>query len=117
MEERRATPRRRVFKAGSIEFDGASVDCTIRNLSPAGASLDIASPVGIPHEITLNMVTHQTRQRGYIVWRKERRVGMAFDPSQPFEAVAANKPLSDPQNAAPAANDPPPQARAADPQP
>jgi hypothetical protein len=78
MEERRATPRRRVFKAGSIEFDGASVDCTIRNLSPDGASLDIASPVGIPHEITLNMVTDHTRQHGYIVWRKERRVGMAF---------------------------------------
>jgi PilZ domain len=78
MEERRATPRRRVFKAGAIEFDGASVDCTIRNLSPAGASFDIASPVGIPHEITLNVVTHQTRQRGYVVWRKERRVGMAF---------------------------------------
>jgi hypothetical protein len=78
MEERRATPRRRVFKAAAIEFDGASVDCTIRNLSPDGASLDIASPVGIPHEVTLNVVTLQTRWRGYIVWRKEGRVGMTF---------------------------------------
>jgi hypothetical protein len=78
MEERRATPRRRVFKAGAIEFDGASVDCTIRNLSPAGAALDIASPVGIPHEITLNLVAHQARQHGYIVWRKDRRVSVAF---------------------------------------
>jgi hypothetical protein len=78
MEERRAAPRRRVFKAGSIEFDGASIDCTIRNLSPVGASLDIASPVGIPHEITLNLVTHRMRQHGYIVWRRERRVGVAF---------------------------------------
>jgi hypothetical protein len=79
MEERRATPRRRVFKAGSIEFDGASIDCTIRNISPAGATLDIASPVGIPHEITLNMVTRSTRERGHVVWRKERRIGVAFE--------------------------------------
>jgi len=78
MEERRATPRRRVFKAGSIEFDGASIDCTIRNLSAAGAALDIANPVGIPHEVTLNIVTCEARHRGYIVWRKERRVGFVF---------------------------------------
>ena len=79
MLERRATARQRVFKAGSIEFDGASVDCTIRNLSPAGAALDVVSPVGIPHEVTLNIVTWQVRQRGYIVWRSERRVGLVFE--------------------------------------
>jgi len=78
MEERRSTPRRRVFKAGAIEFDGASVDCTIRNLSPAGASLDLASPVGVPHEVTLNMMTDQTRQHAYIVWRKDRLIGVMF---------------------------------------
>jgi hypothetical protein len=78
MQERRATARQRVFKTGSIEFDGASVDCTIRNLSSAGAALDVAKPLGIPHEITLNIVMRQMRQRGYIIWRKERRVGVAF---------------------------------------
>jgi hypothetical protein len=78
MQDRRATPRQRVFKAGSIEFDGASVDCTIRNLSPGGAALDVASPLGIPHEIILNIVTRQTRQHGYVVWRRERRVGIVF---------------------------------------
>jgi hypothetical protein len=78
MEERRATPRLRVFKAGSIEFDGTSVDCTIRNLSPAGAALDVGSSADIPHEVTLNIVTRQARQQGYIVWRGKRRVGFMF---------------------------------------
>ena len=78
MQERRTTPRQRVFKAGSIEFDGTSLDCTIRSLSPAGAALEVASPVGIPHEITLNIVTRQTRQHGYVIWRKGRRVGVVF---------------------------------------
>jgi hypothetical protein len=78
MEERRATPRQRVFKVGLIEFGGPSIDCTVRNLSATGAMLDVASPVGIPHEITLNIVSRQTRQYGYIVWRGRRRVGIKF---------------------------------------
>jgi hypothetical protein len=31
-----------------IEFDGCGVDCTIRNMSEAGAALDVVSPVGMP---------------------------------------------------------------------
>jgi hypothetical protein len=78
MYERRAQPRQRVFKAGTIEFDGAAVACTIRNISPIGAGLEVANPMGIPHEITLNIVSCKARQHGYIVWRKEKRIGVAF---------------------------------------
>jgi hypothetical protein len=78
MNERRATKRQRVFKAGTIEFDGSGVDCTIRNISPDGATLDVASPIGIPHEITLNIASSHERQNCRIVWRKEKRIGVAF---------------------------------------
>ena len=78
MYERRAQPRQRVFKAGTIEFDGTGVDCTIRNLSPIGAGLEVATPAGIPHEITLTISTCEVRHHCYIVWRKERRLGVAF---------------------------------------
>ena len=78
MNERRAIPRQRVFKAGTIEFDGGGVDCTIRNISSRGAALDVQSPVGIPHEIMLRIVSQNESHHGHIVWRKERRVGIAF---------------------------------------
>ena len=78
MEERRAAPRQRVFKAGSIEFDGATVDCTIRNISSVGAGIDVASPLGIPHEVTLNIVTRHESRRCCIIWRGEKRIGVAF---------------------------------------
>jgi PilZ domain len=78
MEDRRARPRQRVFKAGTIEFDGSGVDCTIRNMSATGAALDVVSPVGIPHEITLNVVSRHERQNCRIVWRKEKRIGVIF---------------------------------------
>lgn len=78
MEERRTTQRQRVFKAGTIAFDGSVVDCTIRNVSPSGAALDVVSPLGIPHEVTLNMLSRNAHQLCYVVWRKEKRIGVAF---------------------------------------
>ena len=80
MNERRAIPRHKVLKAGSIEFDGNAVDCTIHNVSETGAGIEVASPFGIPHEVTLNILTQHVRQHGYIVWRKERRIGVTLSP-------------------------------------
>jgi hypothetical protein len=79
VDDRRSELRLRIFKAGTIEFDGAGIDCTVRNISATGAALEVASPLGIPHEITLSVPTRQLRQHGYIVWRKEKKVGVAFD--------------------------------------
>jgi hypothetical protein len=53
MVEKRTTNRKRVFKAGTIEFGGSAIDCTIRNVSKDGAALDVASPVGIPEKFAL----------------------------------------------------------------
>ena len=41
------------MKAGTIEFGGGVIDCTVRNLSDSGAALDVVSPVGIPERFTL----------------------------------------------------------------
>jgi PilZ domain len=79
MSERRATSRQRVFKAGTIEFGDAGLDCTVRNMSAAGAALDVPSPAGIPHEVVLNILTSNVRRQCYIVWRKEKRIGVLFD--------------------------------------
>ena len=71
--------RRRVLKAGSIEFDRAGIDCTIRNISDVGAALEVASPIGIPHEITLNGLSSGVRHHCHVVWRQEKRIGVVFD--------------------------------------
>jgi hypothetical protein len=78
--EQRAAHRRRLLKAGSIEFDGTGVDCTVRNISVSGAGVEVVDPVGIPHEVTLRILTEDIHQHCYIVWRKEKRMGLMFDP-------------------------------------
>jgi PilZ domain len=77
--ERRAKLRQRVLRAGTIEFDGNSIDCVVRNMSASGAAFDLSSSLGIPHEVTLNFVTSRERQHCFIVWRQQRRVGVTFN--------------------------------------
>ena len=77
MDEHRIATRHRVLKAGTIEFGGGAIDCTVRNVSDTGAALDVASPLGIPAQFTL--VTDGHRRPCHVVWRKEKRIGVTFD--------------------------------------
>jgi|HubBroStandDraft_4_1064222.scaffolds.fasta_scaffold416430_2 hypothetical protein len=79
MIENRAAPRHRVFKRGSITFNGGGIDCTVRNLSSSGAGLDVASPIGLPQSFTLSIESDRLIRRCHAVWRSEKRIGVAFD--------------------------------------
>ena len=79
MNEHRIAPRRRMFKAGTIEFGGDGIDCTVKNLSDTGAALEVLSPLYVPDRFTLFVPSDQLKRRCHSVWRKQRRVGIAFD--------------------------------------
>jgi hypothetical protein len=51
----------------------------VRNMSEAGAALDVSSPVGISEHFTLVLPTEGKRLPCQVVWRKEKRIGVAFD--------------------------------------
>jgi hypothetical protein len=78
MQNERA-PRQRVLKAGAITFDGAAIDCVVRNVSASGAALDVESPVGIPHSFILVVRLDGTAKACHVVWRKGKRIGVTFD--------------------------------------
>ena len=79
MEEKRIARRNRVLKAGTIEFGGGAIDCTIRNLSETGAAIEVVSPLYIPDRFTLFVQSDHSRRRCRVIWRKARRIGVAFD--------------------------------------
>jgi hypothetical protein len=79
MIERRAMPRHSVVRAGTIQFDGSAVNCTIRNISRIGAAVDLQAKVVVPHEIDLVMADGRVSQHCYVVWRNDRRIGVIFD--------------------------------------
>ena len=80
MDERRSRKRQRVLKAGSIQISGGgTIDCTVRNLSPIGAALDVSSPVGIPDKFVLLIPSDALRVACRVTWRKAGRIGIRFD--------------------------------------
>ena len=81
MEERRKTPRHRTFKAGHIAFNRAgTIDCRVRNLSPAGACLEVESQIGIPERFDLWIDSDHLHQACHVIWRTATRLGVAFGP-------------------------------------
>jgi hypothetical protein len=78
IDEHRETPRHRVLKSGTIEFGGGVIDCTIRNLSASGAALEVVSPVGIQDQFDLVLLAEHLHRPCRVIWRKEKRIGVAF---------------------------------------
>jgi PilZ domain len=79
MEDHRITPRQRVLKAGTIEFSGSKVDCLIRNVSAAGAALEVTSPLWFPDVFVLVTTSDGSSRPCHIVWRNGKRIGVTFD--------------------------------------
>lgn len=79
MDERRKIQRHRTLKAGSIAFNrAAGIDCQVRNLSPAGACLEVASQVGVPDDFVLMVESDDLKQPCHVIWRMGVRLGVAF---------------------------------------
>ncbi|MFC7697289.1 MULTISPECIES: PilZ domain-containing protein [Bradyrhizobium] len=79
MSEKRIAVRRRVFKAGTIEFGGDAIDCTVKNLSATGAALEVVTPLFIPDRFVLHIRSDGSKRQCGVVRRTGRRLGVAFD--------------------------------------
>jgi hypothetical protein len=79
MQHRRNAPRRRVLKTGSIEFADTVIECTVRDVSDAGAALQVVTPLFIPDRFTLFIPSEQSRRTCRMVWRTGRGMGVAFE--------------------------------------
>jgi hypothetical protein len=76
--QRRVMARHRMLKTGSIEFSETAIECTVRNMSEAGAALEVVSPIYIPDRFTLFIQSEQSKLTCRIVWRTGKRMGVAF---------------------------------------
>lgn len=79
MDEKRRVPRHRTLKGGSISFNRAGgIDCRVRNLSVAGACLEVASQVGVPDDFVLVIESDHLKQPCHVIWRTATRLGVEF---------------------------------------
>jgi hypothetical protein len=78
--ERRHQGRARTLKSARILFNQRSsvIDCTVRNLSPGGACLNVTSTLGIPSEFEVLFDSDKTTRLCHVVWHKDKQLGVAF---------------------------------------
>jgi hypothetical protein len=79
MAETRIAPRHRVMKPAKIEYGGYKIACTVRDLSITGAALEVSDQREIPETFTLIMPDDGLRLPCHVVWRRDYRIGVAFD--------------------------------------
>jgi hypothetical protein len=77
--ERRAVPRKPVFMSGAIQFAGGAINCLVRDMTIAGAALDVTDPHSVPERFNLFFRADGTHIPCHVVWRQEERIGVAFD--------------------------------------
>ena len=78
--ERRASSRQRRLHGGKIVFNNnaSSIDCVVRDMSPTGARLVVASPIGIPDWFDLRINRNGVSYSSKVVWRSADQIGVTF---------------------------------------
>jgi hypothetical protein len=51
----------------------------VRNMSKTGAALDVTSPAEVPEHFTLVFDSEGLHMPCHVVWRNQKRIGVAFD--------------------------------------
>jgi len=79
VEEKRETPRKRVLKTAYVILSekAPKIACAVRNISEAGAMLQVSTTYGIPERFHLQI--DGTRRGCRVVWRTETKIGIAFE--------------------------------------
>jgi PilZ domain len=74
--DRRQAHRRKIFKSARIYWEnGAWTECIVRNLSDAGAQLEISAPVPGTFDLA---IANRLACACSVVWRQGNRVGIKF---------------------------------------
>jgi PilZ domain len=79
MEEKRKHPRTEIEEPGLVSSGGSVMSCTVRNISPEGAAIDVENPAFVPQHFRLVMakdrsVVHECR----VAWIQKNRIGLTF---------------------------------------
>ena len=79
MEEKRKYPRTEINEPAYVSSGGSVMRCTVRNISPEGAAIDVEEPAFVPARFRLVMANdssdvHECR----VAWIQKNRIGLTF---------------------------------------
>lgn len=78
MQDNRSIFRKRVLKTAQIVLSekAPKLDCAVRNLSKAGALLQVSTTYGIP--LAFEVVIEGVRRPCRAIWRTDTKIGIVF---------------------------------------
>jgi hypothetical protein len=85
MQNRRQAVRTRTYLGGTIGFTqhASTLLCIVRNMTPAGAKIELQQRAKLPGEIDLAIPHRGEHRRARIVWHHDGDAGIAFVPTSP----------------------------------
>jgi hypothetical protein len=80
MNEQRAHQRTRSYLRGEIVHSGGRIriECTVRDLSPEGARIQVAHDITLPDPFELQIPQRGMIEKSHIVWRHGDETGVHF---------------------------------------
>jgi hypothetical protein len=92
----RANERIRAFLRAQIIFNNrmSTIDCIIKNISPAGAKIALNDTLAVPTEFDLYIPQKGRTHHARLVWRDRDAIGVSFADTQAPAAPSAAAPAS-----------------------
>jgi hypothetical protein len=78
MEEKRQHPRTEIDEPAFVSAGGSVMRCVVRNISPAGAAIDVENPAFVPSHFRLVMANNTVVHECRIAWIQQKRIGVIF---------------------------------------
>jgi PilZ domain-containing protein len=78
MEEKRKYQRTEINEPGYVSAGGSVMRCTVRNISPEGAAIDVENPAFVPAQFRLVIASDSSTHECRVIWIREKRIGLAF---------------------------------------
>jgi hypothetical protein len=79
MEEKRKYQRTEINEPAYVSSGGSVMHCTVRNISPEGAAIDVDEPAFVPARFRLVMANDPSNVRECrIAWIQKNRIGLTF---------------------------------------
>ena len=78
MEEQRKHARTEIDEPAYVSSGGSVMHCTVRNISPEGAAIDVENPAFVPPRFRLVMANGAAVHECEIAWIQQKRIGVTF---------------------------------------
>ncbi|QWG21230.1 PilZ domain-containing protein [Bradyrhizobium sediminis] len=78
MEEKRKYPRSEINEPAYVSSGGSVMSCTVRNISPEGAAIDVENAAFVPARFRLVMASDSSVRECRVVWIQRNRIGLTF---------------------------------------